>query len=115
MPGIHVYFLCTYNSLFSSSHSHGSPHDHVHCNDEIIENANARICHTSHTAPCSQSMTGTMGLFAALSLHSAIEGIAIGVQNSPTKVRIGLKMISTYNVRHFLFPGFVSAWCGSLP
>ncbi|XP_065370662.1 zinc transporter ZIP1 [Calliphora vicina] len=70
-----------------NNHSHEeNHHEHVHCNDEIVEDANARICHTSHTEPCSQSMTGTLGLFVALSLHSAIEGLAIGVQDSSTKV-----------------------------
>ncbi|KAH8420703.1 hypothetical protein KR222_002344, partial [Zaprionus bogoriensis] len=56
------------------------------CDDDSVEDANARICHTSHQEPCAQSMTGTLGLFVALSLHSAIEGLAIGVQNSATKV-----------------------------
>ncbi|KAI8129287.1 Zinc transporter ZIP1 [Lucilia cuprina] len=67
-------------------HSHETNHEHAACTDEIVEDANARICHTSHTEPCSQSMTGTLGLFVALSLHSAIEGLAIGVQDSSTKV-----------------------------
>ncbi|KAH8312651.1 hypothetical protein KR044_011986, partial [Drosophila immigrans] len=88
----------------SSQHRHqhnhnnngGRVHNHHHedrdyavvsgCDDESVEDANARICHTSHTEPCAQSMTGTLGLFVALSLHSAIEGLAIGVQNSSTKV-----------------------------
>uniref|UniRef100_A0A1I8PPN0 Uncharacterized protein n=1 Tax=Stomoxys calcitrans TaxID=35570 RepID=A0A1I8PPN0_STOCA len=34
----------------------------------------------------SQSMSTTIGLFVALSIHSAIEGLAIGVQNTPSKV-----------------------------
>lgn len=72
-----------------SSHSdHADNHSHIHCDDEAVNEANARICHTSHTEPCSQSMTGTLGLFVALSLHSAIEGLAIGVQNSATKVSL---------------------------
>ncbi|XP_022209879.1 protein zntD [Drosophila obscura] len=79
----------------STSHSHHSHHsENIHdqnrtssgCDDASVEDANARICHTSHTEPCAQSMTGTLGLFVALSLHSAIEGLAIGVQNSATKV-----------------------------
>ncbi|EDW83785.1 uncharacterized protein Dwil_GK13793 [Drosophila willistoni] len=56
------------------------------CDEEQVEVANASICHTSHTEPCVESITGTLGLLAALSLHSAIEGLAIGVQNSATKV-----------------------------
>ncbi|KAH8294895.1 hypothetical protein KR018_004014, partial [Drosophila ironensis] len=78
--------------LSDASHSHHSDHEqreqHLSsgCDDATVEDANARICHTSHTEPCAQSMTGTLGLFVALSLHSAIEGLAIGVQNSSTKV-----------------------------
>ncbi|XP_034486330.1 zinc transporter ZIP1 [Drosophila innubila] len=89
--------LLASDSAASSSH-HNNHHGHVHnhqdrsyaavsgCDDNSVEDANARICHTSHTEPCAQSMTGTLGLFVALSLHSAIEGLAIGVQNSATKV-----------------------------
>ncbi|TMW52281.1 hypothetical protein DOY81_002614, partial [Sarcophaga bullata] len=76
----------SYHNHEHSHHNHSGNHAHIHCNDEIVEDANARICHTSHTEPCSQSMTGTLGLFVALSLHSAIEGVAIGVQDSATKV-----------------------------
>jgi len=78
------------NRRGSHSHAHSHNHDHVnirqHCDDEVIADANARICHTSHAEPCAQSIVGTLGLFVALSLHSAFEGIAIGVQNSATKV-----------------------------
>ncbi|KAH8358510.1 hypothetical protein KR093_000485, partial [Drosophila rubida] len=75
----------------ASGHVHINHQDHDYaavtgCDDDTLEDANARICHTSHTEPCAQSMTGTLGLFVALSLHSAIEGLAIGVQNSATKV-----------------------------
>lgn len=56
-----------------------------HC-ETVIRQANERICHTSHREPCVQSMTGAFGLFVALSLHSFVEGLAIGVQNSSTKV-----------------------------
>lgn len=56
-----------------------------HC-ETVIRQANERICHTSHREPCAQSMTGAFGLLVALSLHSFVEGLAIGVQNSSTKV-----------------------------
>ncbi|XP_060650143.1 LOW QUALITY PROTEIN: zinc transporter ZIP1 [Drosophila nasuta] len=96
--------LLASDSAPSSSRQHDHQHVHNHhqnenghdrdyvaigasgCNDDSVEDANARICHTSHTEPCAQTMTGTLGLFVALSLHSAIEGLAIGVQNSATKV-----------------------------
>ncbi|EDV35309.1 uncharacterized protein Dana_GF11431 [Drosophila ananassae] len=82
--------LSSEQDLTAHHHDHHHDHDHPHsssgCDDAAVEDANARICHTSHTEPCVQSMTGTLGLFVALSLHSAIEGLAIGVQNSSTKV-----------------------------
>lgn len=88
-----VYLIDRLISLIAfaySGHDHNN-HGHIYdpvpgCDDVSVEDANARICHTSHTEPCAQSMTGTLGLFVALSLHSAIEGLAIGVQNSATKV-----------------------------
>ncbi|XP_030565756.1 zinc transporter ZIP1-like [Drosophila novamexicana] len=86
------------DSMSTATHHHHNEngHDQINhhhnyapvsgCDDASVEDANARICHTSHTEPCAQSMTGTLGLFVALSLHSAIEGLAIGVQNSASKV-----------------------------
>uniref|UniRef100_A0A0K8VJG0 Zinc transporter ZIP3 n=1 Tax=Bactrocera latifrons TaxID=174628 RepID=A0A0K8VJG0_BACLA len=69
-----------------STHRH-SYYNTSNCAEEaVIAESNARLCHTSHEEPCVQSMTGTLGLFVALSLHSAIEGLAIGVQNSSRKV-----------------------------
>uniref|UniRef100_W8BEG7 Zinc transporter ZIP3 n=2 Tax=Ceratitis capitata TaxID=7213 RepID=W8BEG7_CERCA len=74
------------NDYNESAQQHLHTHSN-HCVDQaVVAESNARICHSSHQEPCGQSMTGTLGLFVALSLHSAIEGIAIGVQNSATKV-----------------------------
>uniref|UniRef100_A0A1A9ZHG4 Zinc/iron permease n=1 Tax=Glossina pallidipes TaxID=7398 RepID=A0A1A9ZHG4_GLOPL len=66
-----------YTSTDSSNEHeyHGS--NRVRFNDGLIEDDNAR--NTTHTQPCNQSMTGTFGLFVALSLHSAIGGLGIGV------------------------------------
>ncbi|XP_068153914.1 zinc transporter ZIP3 [Drosophila tropicalis] len=82
--------------LLGGTHASTSSHHHHDegnngfrtsaCDEEQVEVANASICHTIHTEPCAESITGTLGLLAALSLHSAIEGLAIGVQNSATKV-----------------------------
>lgn len=54
--------------------------------DRADAEANARICHTNHTEPCEQSSAGHAGLLFALCLHSILEGLAIGVQDSSTKV-----------------------------
>jgi len=47
---------------------------------------NARICHVSHSEPCGDSLTGYAGLLCALTIHSLLEGLAIGVQDSGAKV-----------------------------
>ncbi|XP_067648507.1 zinc transporter ZIP1 [Eurosta solidaginis] len=84
----------TNDSTTYSEHVHTNA---THCVDRsIIEAANARLCHTSHEEPCAQSMTGTLGLFVALSLHSTIEGLAIGVQNSATKVLFLLGAVASH-------------------
>ncbi|XP_050084507.1 zinc transporter ZIP3 [Anopheles aquasalis] len=41
-------------------------------------------------------LTGVFGLLLALSLHSLLEGLAIGVQNSPTKVLLLLGAVSAH-------------------
>ncbi|GAB0092903.1 zinc transporter ZIP3 [Sergentomyia squamirostris] len=51
--------------------------------DEV---ANSRICHVSHAEPCEETLTGHLGLLCALTLHSLLEGLAIGVQDSASKV-----------------------------
>lgn len=66
-----------------TSRSHEDRKDNC---ETIVRQANERICHTSHREPCAQSMTGAFGLFVALSLHSFVEGLAIGVQDSSSKV-----------------------------
>ncbi|XP_039948013.1 zinc transporter ZIP1 [Bactrocera neohumeralis] len=81
-----------------STHQH-SYYNTSHCAEEaVIAESNARICHTSHEEPCVQSMTGTLGLFVALSLHSAIEGLAIGVQNSSRKVLFLLGAVACHKL-----------------
>lgn len=50
------------------------------------ESSNARICHVNHTEPCNSSATGRAGLLVALSLHAILEGLAIGLQESASKV-----------------------------
>ncbi|XP_055848312.1 zinc transporter ZIP3 [Episyrphus balteatus] len=66
--------------------------------ETVIRQANERICHTSHREPCVQSMTGAFGLFVALSLHSFVEGLAIGVQNSGSKVLFLLGAVACHKL-----------------
>ena len=66
------------NEAYAHQHTHAHGHSHG-------DNGTA-AAHPNHPQQCAQSITGTLGLFVALSLHSAIEGLAIGVQNSSAKV-----------------------------
>ncbi|XP_037953469.1 zinc transporter ZIP3 [Teleopsis dalmanni] len=69
------------------SHRHSHGHGHGHSNTNIDSVDNEHLCYIIHAEPCvQQTLSGTLGLFVALSMHSAIEGLAIGVQNSASKV-----------------------------
>ncbi|KAL5274592.1 hypothetical protein ACFFRR_000975 [Megaselia abdita] len=57
----------------------------------------------SNNEPHQRPMTGTMGLLIALSLHSVIEGLAIGVQTTESKVLLLLLAISCHK--------FVMSFC----
>lgn len=70
------------NEVHETCEEHQQQHD---LEDEII---NERICHTSHTEPCNQTLAGVIGMLTALTVHSLIEGLAIGVQNDTAGVMI---------------------------
>lgn len=65
----------------------------IHCD---LKNRNPRICHVSHTEPCLETVTGTLGLLVGLSLHSFIEGLAIGVQDTMSAVRVLLVAVASH-------------------
>ena len=60
--------------------------EHLHNHEVEDEASNARICHVNHVEPCRQSFAGHIGLLTALCVHSLMEGLAIGVQDSTAKV-----------------------------
>lgn len=88
--------------LHSTQHSHSTygatedPKDdanascvaHQNRHDVEDENINARICHTNHLEPCRQTLAGIIGMLTALSIHSLLEGLAIGIQDTTAKVMI---------------------------
>lgn len=47
---------------------------------------NPMMCHVSHSEPCSRSSSGIIGLLCALFVHSLLEGLAIGLQKTASKV-----------------------------
>lgn len=44
------------------------------------------MCHVSHTEPCNRSSSGVIGLLVALFVHSLLEGLAIGLQETVSQV-----------------------------
>lgn len=62
--------------------------EHQHRHDAEDESINARICHTTHKEPCRQTLAGIIGMLTALSIHSLLEGLAIGIQDTTAKVMI---------------------------
>ncbi|CAG9565861.1 unnamed protein product [Danaus chrysippus] len=47
---------------------------------------NPRMCHVSHTEPCNKGASGVIGLLCALFVHSLLEGLAIGLQETASQV-----------------------------
>lgn len=76
--------------------------EHQHQHDVQDEIVNERICHTSHTEPCRQTLAGIIGLLTALTIHALIEGLAIGIQDTSPKVMI----LFTAVISHKLVVGF---------
>lgn len=62
--------------------------EHQHQHDIEDERINALICHTSHVESCNQTLAGVIGMLTALSIHSLIEGLAIGIQDNTAAVMI---------------------------
>lgn len=62
--------------------------EHQHEHDVEDERINERLCHTSHLEPCRETLAGIIGMLTALSIHSLIEGLAIGIQDTTARVMI---------------------------
>lgn len=57
---------------------------------------NPRMCHVSHTEPCNKSSSGIIGLLCALFVHSVLEGLAIGLQETASQVLLLLGAVSSH-------------------
>lgn len=56
-------------------------------NEIVIETGTtSQLCHIVHEEPCSSTPIGTIGLLVALSIHAALEGLAVGLEGSASKV-----------------------------
>lgn len=64
-----------------------------------IFNEERRIaCHVSHTEPCNNPPIGQWGLLIALSLHAILEGLAVGLEDKPSKVFQVFRNIKTFRM-----------------
>lgn len=66
------------------------------------ETVNEGICHTAHQERCRDSITGIIGMLTALFVHSILEGLAIGVQNTTD----GVMILFTAVISHKLVVAF---------
>ncbi|XP_047354844.1 zinc transporter ZIP3 isoform X1 [Vespa velutina] len=54
------------------------------------------LCHGSHTEPCSDAKVGSVGLLLALTIHSILEGLAIGLQKKPAEILLFLVAVASH-------------------
>nr|NP_001299214.1 zinc transporter ZIP2 [Papilio xuthus]BAM20083.1 zinc/iron transporter [Papilio xuthus] len=73
--------------------SHGNDGEMDRC---CGDNGNQRICHVNHTPPCSRSSSGVIGLLCALFVHSLLEGLAIGLQETTSQVLLLLGAVASH-------------------
>lgn len=62
-------------------------------NEIRIESDTSQLCHVGHEEPCTATPIGTIGLLGALSIHAALEGLAVGLEGSTSKVPTQLGMV----------------------
>ncbi|GLV31797.1 Zinc/iron regulated transporter-related protein 88E [Carabus blaptoides fortunei] len=58
----------------------------------------SQVCHVNHTEPCHDPPVGQMGLLIALSLHATLEGLAIGLENSTSKVWLLVGAVASHKL-----------------
>ncbi|KAF7393752.1 hypothetical protein HZH68_010571 [Vespula germanica] len=54
------------------------------------------LCHGSHTEPCLDTKVGPAGLLLALTIHSILEGLAIGLQKKPAEILLFLLAVASH-------------------
>ncbi|XP_053989976.1 zinc transporter ZIP3-like, partial [Hylaeus volcanicus] len=54
------------------------------------------LCHVNHSEPCQESNTNLMGLLLALTVHSILEGLAIGLQKAMSEVLLLVGAVSSH-------------------
>lgn len=89
---VHLFYGNTNSSQKEDCRSYGSSEETTLLTREeegerfCGETENPRMCHVSHTEPCNKSSSGIIGLLCALFVHSLLEGLAIGLQDTTSQV-----------------------------
>ncbi|XP_047506019.1 zinc transporter ZIP3 [Pieris napi] len=103
-----VYFVDELVHFFYGAHhtsqrertSYGTEESRLLRDDEMRERCggadNPRMCHVSHNAPCNRSYSGVIGLLCALLVHSFLEGLAIGLQETASQVLLLLAAVACH-------------------
>ncbi|XP_060526062.1 zinc transporter ZIP3 [Cylas formicarius] len=59
----------------------------------------SQLCHVGHQEPCPSSVpTANFGLLVALSVHSLLEGLVVGLEDLPSKVLLLLGAIASHKL-----------------
>lgn len=85
------FFYGTHGSYDHRERNYGTEESRLLRDDEMRARCcgaadNPHMCHVSHTAPCDRGSSGVIGLLCALLVHSFLEGLAIGLQESASQV-----------------------------
>ncbi|CAG9818383.1 unnamed protein product, partial [Phaedon cochleariae] len=62
------------------------------------EEAPSQLCHVGHQEPCHAAPTSNIGLLAALSVHSLLEGMVVGLESRSDKVLLLLGAIASHKL-----------------
>lgn len=54
------------------------------------------LCHGNHAEPCADSNTGLFGLLLALTVHSVLEGLAVGLQKKVSEVLLVVAAVASH-------------------
>lgn len=98
-----VYLVDEVVHLFYADADHGRPSEYRYGSGESTtllggddgemdrccgDQGHQRLCHVDHTPPCSRTSSGVIGLLCALFVHSLLEGLAIGLQETTSQVSL---------------------------
>ncbi|XP_017777781.1 PREDICTED: zinc transporter ZIP3 [Nicrophorus vespilloides] len=76
--------------------SNNQHHHHHHHNEH--QQQPSQLCHIGHEEPCQNTPVNCFGLLAALSIHAVLEGLAVGLEVSPSQVFLLFGAIASHKL-----------------